>query len=293
MNRRMFAKTLGASVLASSTLRMQASSTPGDIFPQAAGSPSHTAHQAVPSGPPQQIAMLLYPGMYALDLVGPHVFLSGLMNVDVHLVAKSLAPVLAAGNLKLLPTTTLDACPQNLDVLFVPGGQPGTNAAMRDAEILSFLADRGSRARYVTSVCTGSLILAAAGLLKGYKATSHWDTRDLLPLLGATPVNQRVVEDRNRITGGGVTSGIDFGLVLAARMRSPEYAEMLQLINEYDPQPPFHAGTPAQAGPEMTEHLTTMLGPSHEGARTAAQAAAKRLGIASTQIPSLPPGGDS
>jgi len=218
--------------------------------------------------------------MYALDLVGPHAFLSGLMNVEVHLVAKTAEPVLAAGNVRLVPTTTLEDCPRTLDVLFVPGGQPGTNAAMQDPEILGFLADRGSRARYVTSVCTGSLILGAAGLLKGYKATSHWDTRDLLPLLGATPVDERVVEDRNRITGGGVTSGIDFGLVLAARLRNPEYARMLQLINEYDPQPPFQAGTPAQAGPEMTEHLTAMLSPSHEAARTAALAAGKRLGIA-------------
>ncbi len=280
MNRRAFAKTLGASVLASSTLRMQAAGMSGDVLPQAAGSPSQAAHESIPTGPPQQIAMLLYPGMYALDLVGPHAFLSGLMNVEVHLVAKTMDPVLAAGNLHLVPTTTLKNCPGTLDVLFVPGGQPGTNAAMQDDEILSFLADRGSRARYVTSVCTGSLILGAAGLLKGYKATSHWSTRDLLPLLGATPVEKRVVEDRNRITGGGVTSGIDFGLVLAARMRNPEYAQMLQLINEYDPQPPFHAGTPAEAGPEMTQHLTTMLRPSHDEARTAAQAAAKRLGIA-------------
>jgi cyclohexyl-isocyanide hydratase len=280
MNRRTFAKTLGASVLASATHRMQATGKSRDPLSQAAGLSSHAAHQSVPGGPPQQIAMLLYPGMYALDLVGPHAFLSGLMNVDVQLVAKTLDPVLAAGDLKLVPTSTLKECPHTLDVLFVPGGQPGTNAVMQDAEILSFLADRGSRAHYVTSVCTGSLILGAAGLLQGYKATSHWSTRDLLPLLGATPVNQRVVEDRNRITGAGVTSGIDFGLVLAARMRSPEYAEMLQLINEYDPQPPFRAGTPAQAGPEMTEHLTTMLGPTHEGARTAAKAAAKRLGIA-------------
>src|SRR5205085_3492663 len=101
----------------------------------------------------------------------------------------------------------------------------------QDDEVLSFLADRGSRARYVTSVCTGSLILGSAGLLKGYRATSHWAFRDLLPLLGAIPVAERVVEDRNRITGGGVTSGIDFGLVVSARMRDAHYAEMLQLVN--------------------------------------------------------------
>jgi len=269
MNRRDFAKSMGTALAVST-------------FPALALSPdpqSAAAHAAVPTGSPQQIAMLLYPGMYALDLVGPHAFLSGLMNVQVHLVAKTKAPVLAAGGLQLVPTTTLAECPAQLEVLFVPGGQPGTNAAMQDPELLAFLADRGSRARYVTSVCTGSLILGAAGLLRGYRATSHWSTRDILPILGATPVEARVVEDRNRITGGGVTSGIDFGLVLAARLRNPEYAQMLQLINEYDPQPPFHAGTPSQAGPEMTAHLTAMLDPSHQIAQQAAQAAAKRLGI--------------
>ncbi len=279
MNRRQFAKTVGAAVAASGMSGVAATAM-GKTVPQSSTATPQAAHDAVPKGEPQQIAMLLYPGMYALDLVGPHAFLSGLMNVDVHLVAKTKEPVTAAGHLQLVPTKTLEECPKNLDVLFVPGGEPGTNAAMQDETILSFLADRGSRAKYVTSVCTGSLILGAAGLLKGYKATSHWSTRDLLPLLGAIPVEERVVEDRNRITGGGVTSGIDFGLVLAARMRNREYAEMLQLINEYDPHPPFRAGTPEQAGPAMTGHLTAMLAASHEGARVAAIAAGKRLGLA-------------
>jgi cyclohexyl-isocyanide hydratase len=226
----------------------------------------------------RHIAMLLYPGMYALDLVGPYTFLSGLPNVDVHLVWKTREPVTVGKNLKMIPTATFEETPGELEAIFVPGGMPGTISMMEDAQVLDFLADRGSRARYVTSVCTGSLILGAAGLLKGYKATSHWDTRDLLPLLGAIPVDQRVVEDRNRITGGGVTSGIDFGLVLASRMTDSTFAQMLQLINEYDPQPPYRAGTPVQAGPAMTSHMRSMLLASHERARTVATAAGKRLG---------------
>jgi cyclohexyl-isocyanide hydratase len=221
--------------------------------------------------------MLAYPGMFSLDLVGPHAFLSGLMNVEVHLLWKTKEPVMAAGKLSLLPTTTLAECPKQLDVLFVPGGLPGTVDMMRDESVLGFLADRGSRARYVTSVCTGSLILGAAGLLKGHRATSHWAMRDLLPLLGAQPVDERVVEDRNRITGGGVTAGMDFGLLLAARLRGRDYAEMLQLMNEYDPRPPFQAGSPKSAGPAMTAHLEEFLKPGYTACRDACLAANARL----------------
>jgi cyclohexyl-isocyanide hydratase len=238
----------------------------------------NSIHSTVPSGPPQQIAMLIYPQFTALDLVGPHAFLSGLMNVDVHLVWKNKDPIATdRGNLTVLPSATLAECPKELDILFVPGGLEGTVAVMQDDEVLSFLADRGSRARYVTSVCTGSLILGCAGLLNGYRATSHWAFRDLLPLLGAVHVNERVVEDRNRITGAGVTSGIDFGLTVSARMRGVRYAEMLQLVNEYDPHPPFHAGTPTLAGPEITNHLREVLGPGLASAKDAALMAHKKV----------------
>lgn len=279
MNRREFMRTVGAT-LASSMLASRAA------LVGAESDPDHTAqkmreaplHSTVPSGPPQQIAMLIYPQFTALDLVGPHAFLSGLMNVEVHLVWKNKDAVPSdRGNLSVLPSATLAECPKNLDILFVPGGLEGTVAVMQDDEVLSFVADRGSRARYVTSVCTGSLILGCAGLLKGYRATSHWAFRDLLPLLGATPVNERVVEDRNRITGGGVTSGIDFGLEMSARMRGVQYAEMLQLINEYDPHPPFHAGTPALAGPETTDHLRELLAPGLASAKAAATVAGKKI----------------
>lgn len=270
MHRRSFAKCAAAALatLNPSAPRTAHSQTAKKSFATNAEVDRSMAAAMAP-GPKRHIAMLLYPGMYPLDLIGPYTFLAGLTNMDVHLVSKTMEPV-DAQKLKLTPTVTLAGCPPDLDVLFVPGGVPGTIDMMQDREVLDFLADRGSRARYVTSVCTGSLILGAAGLLKGYRATSHWATRDILPLLGAIPIEHRIVEDRNRITGGGVTSGIDFGLLLASRMSDKIYAEMLQLINEYDPHPPLEAGTPAQAGPAITEHIQAMLRSTHGKAEIAA-----------------------
>jgi cyclohexyl-isocyanide hydratase len=278
MDRRQFA-TLAATALASLTVPAGVAARET----QAAGPTPADANRAMEEamrGPRLQLAMLVYPQFTALDLIGPHTFLAALMNVDVHLVWKDKQPVpIDRGGTAIVPTTTLADCPKNLDLLFVPGGTAGTAATMKDDAVLDFLADRGSRAKYVTSVCTGSMLLGCAGLLKGYRATSHWVALDLLPLVGATPVQQRVVEDRNRITGAGVTSGIDFGLVVASRVRGTLYAEMLQLINEYNPQPPFDTGTPAKAGSARTEHLRAALGPSIEAFRVAAQNAqkAKRL----------------
>jgi cyclohexyl-isocyanide hydratase len=221
--------------------------------------------------------MLLYPTFIPLDLFGPHAVFALLGNVNVHLVWKTKDIVMAATNLPVQPTTTFKECPKDLEILFVPGGLEGGTAIMNDPEVVDFLHDRGSRAKYVTSVCTGSLLLGAAGLLQGYKATSHWTVRELLPLLGATPVDQRVVEDRNRITAGGVTAGIDFGLQVAARLRDEPYAKMLQLMLEYDPHPPFAAGNPAGAGTELTEHVRERRAPAVEAARKAVIVAQKRL----------------
>lgn len=200
-------------------------------------------------------------------------------NVQLHLVWKTKDVVMAATNVPVQPTTTLKECPKDLEILFVPGGLEGGTAIMNDPEIIDFLHDRGSRAKYVTSVCTGSLLLGAAGLLKGYKATSHWTVRELLIHFGATPVAQRIVEDRNRITAGGVTAGIDFGLQVAARLRNEQYAQMLQLMLEYDPQPPFQAGSPEGAGPELTARVRQRRAPAVEAARQAALVAQKRLAI--------------
>lgn len=223
-----------------------------------------------------QIGMLLYPGLSALDLIGPHPFFAELSNTQVHLLWKDRAPVATSLGYNIIPTTSIKDCPRDLDVLFVPGGTSGTFAMMEDDEILSFLAQRGSRARYVTSVCTGSLILGAAGLMTGYRATCHWRFRDLLPLFGADPVEERVVTDRNRITGGGVTAGIDFGLVIASRLRGRQAAEVLQLYNEYDPHPPFAAGTPAIAPEATKDAALNALASAYEQGRATAERVRKR-----------------
>jgi cyclohexyl-isocyanide hydratase len=228
------------------------------------------------NGPPLQIAILLYPAFFTLDVVNPQTFFKGLGNADVFHVARTREPV--AGDLGI-PFTALhdfESCPKDLDILFVPGGLKGTIPAMGDRATLDFLADRGARARYVTSVCTGSLLLGAAGLLEGYKAASYWMVRDLLPLFGAEMVRQRVVVDRNRITGGGATAGLDFGLTLAGVLRGADYARMLQLAIEYDPHPAFDAGSPETAPEPIVAHLRRMRAGEIAAAREAAQAAAKR-----------------
>jgi cyclohexyl-isocyanide hydratase len=272
MNRREFNKALGAA-LAASVL-------PNKFLSPADARTANTTddiHKTVPTGPASQIAMLIHPSFIPLDLFGPHAVFALLGNVKVHLVWKTRDTVMAATGLPIQPTATFAECPKDLDILFVPGGLEGGTAIMNDPEVVDFLHDRGSRAQYVTSVCTGSLLLGAAGLLRGHKATSHWTVRELLPLFGAEPVAQRVVEDRNRITAGGVTAGIDFGLQVAARLRSEQYAQMLQLMLEYDPQPPFRAGSPDGAGVELTKHVQERRASAVEAARKAALEAQKRL----------------
>jgi cyclohexyl-isocyanide hydratase len=204
-----------------------------------------------------QVAMLLYPGLTLLDLVGPEATLS--MFADVHLVWKTRAPITTDTGVRIEPSATFADCPRDLDVLFVPGGF-GTAAVMQDADALAFLRDRAQTSRYITSVCSGSLILGAAGLLDGYKATTHWSAHDLLAGFGAIPVKARVVIDRNRMSGGGVTAGIDFGLTLLAQLRGDDAAKLSQLAMEYDPAPPFDAGSPGAAGPELTQRALAFVG---------------------------------
>ena len=223
------------------------------------------------------IAMLVHPDMFALDLIGPMTVFK-MLDCDVRLVWKDKTPVSTDIDIPLTPTHTFGEVPETVDVLFVPGGLTGTMRCMEDPEVMAFLADRGSRAKWVTSVCTGSLALAAAGLLRGYDATSHWTVADLLPLMGARWVDKRVVVDRNRISGGGVTAGIDFGLGLAARLRDEETARRVQLILEYAPEPPFRNGTPAEAGAQRVAD-TLEAAPYRDEPRKAAEAARKRLGI--------------
>jgi cyclohexyl-isocyanide hydratase len=222
--------------------------------------------------PPFQLGMLIYPRMTLLDLAGPQAALG--MHGHTHLLWKTLEPVLTDTGVSIVPTTTFADCPADLDVLFVPGGF-GTNDAMQDDDILAFLAARGKTARYVTSVCTGALILGAAGLLDGYKAATHWATYAALEALGVDGVHSRVVVDRNRFTGAGVTAGLDFGLALLAELRGETVARMTELMLEYDPQPPFSAGTPATAEPEVLRLVTGALQSSGEGVERMVETARK------------------
>lgn len=208
----------------------------------------------------EQIAILIYDGMTSLDIVGPHFFLSSLAGATVHLVARSLKPVTGDG-LTITPTTTFGSCPRDLDVLLTGGGTDGTLNAMEDPATLAFLADRGARAKWVASVCTGSLLLARAGLLKGYKATSHWIGRPMLQKFGAIEVDERVVFDRNRATGAGVSAGLDLGLALVQRLRPLDFAQTVQLFAEYAPEPPLDSGTPDRAPAQVLAHARETLQP--------------------------------
>lgn len=219
----------------------------------------------------RHIALLAYPAMTALDLIGPHHVLSMLPGVKVHLVAKTREPIVSDLGLVLSPSATFDECPQQLEVLFAPGGTRGTLAAMDDADTLAFLRARGRQAQWVTSVCTGSLLLGAAGLLQGRRATSHWAVLPLLHHYGATSVAQRVVQDGTVLTGAGVTAGLDFALTLAARLSGPEFARQVQLLAEYDPAPPFDAGSPARAGEATVAPLRRHLEPFVASATAAAE----------------------
>jgi len=200
-----------------------------------------------------RVVFLVYPNVTQLDMTGPAQVLSRLSNARVELVWKSRDPVQTDSGFALLPTATLDEIEQ-ADILCVPGGF-GCVDVMQDEDVLGWVRGIGEKAQWVTSVCTGSLILGAAGLLRGYKATTHWAWHDYLHLFGAEPVFERVVFDRNRVTGGGVTAGIDFALALTAAIEGEEYARAVQLGLEYDPHPPFDAGTPAKAGRQLVQRV--------------------------------------
>jgi cyclohexyl-isocyanide hydratase len=218
-----------------------------------------TAARGHDDGMTLQIGMLLFPGLTQLDLTGPFEVLHRLPDTKVHLVWKTTEPVYADAGLGLIPTTTLADCPP-LDLVFVPGGR-GQVPLMTDEEVLGFLRRHGETARYVTSVCTGALVLGAAGLLRGYDATTHWAFVEALPVFGARHVPGRVVIDRNRITGGGVTAGIDFALRVAAEIAGEDVAKAIQLGLEYDPAPPFRSGHPDVADPALVSQLRERFGP--------------------------------
>ncbi|NJR46420.1 MAG: DJ-1/PfpI family protein [Hyellaceae cyanobacterium CSU_1_1] len=201
--------------------------------------------------PKYTLGLVFFPGMTSLDIIGPQQVLSPLPGVDTYRIWKTLDPVTTDDGMVVLPDTTFDNCPR-LDIICIGGGI-GQAAVEDDTELLQFLRKQGSTAKYVTSVCGGSIFLAKAGLLAGYRAASHWAGRPQLAALGVNFSTERVVVDRNRITGGGVTAGIDFGLTIASILYGEEIAKIVQLLLEYNPAPPFDTGSPEKAGAELVE----------------------------------------
>ena len=224
---------------------------------------------------PLQIGLLVFPKMTQLDLTGPLQVFSSVPGAKVHLVWKRIEPVASDSVLTLTPTTSFADCPQ-LDVICVPGGA-GTDDMVNDEETLQFLRSQAAGAKYITSVCTGSLVLGAAGLLKGYRAATHWTAIEFLELYGATAARTRVCVDRNRVTGGGVTAGIDFALTLVSILIDRPTAQAIQLRLEYNPAPPFNSGSPDTAPPEILARLKERNAAGQERRRAANQRAAARL----------------
>ncbi|MEM9046907.1 MAG: DJ-1/PfpI family protein [Pseudomonadota bacterium] len=206
-----------------------------------------------------KVGMLCYPGMTMLDLTGPQAVLG--FHSETYLFWKTLDPVATDSGLPINPSHTFEDVPAELDVLFVPGGYTAT-AMMGDDEVIEFLSKAGETATYVTSVCSGALLLGMAGLLDGYRAATHWAVYDILEALGVEADLAPVVHDRNRMTGGGVTAGIDFGLTLLAELRGEMVAKMTQLAMEYDPAQPFDTGHPDKAGPELVAMIKQGMGDS-------------------------------
>ena len=224
---------------------------------------------------PLQIGLLVFPKVTQLDLTGPLQVFSSVPGAKVHLIWKRIEPVESDSVLTLLPTVSFADCPQ-LDVICVPGGA-GTDDMVNDQEMLDFLRRQANGAKYITSVCTGSLVLGAAGLLKGYRAATHWTAMEFLALYGATPARMRVCVDRNRVTGGGVTAGIDFALTLVSILVDAPTAQAIQLRLEYNPAPPFDSGSPDTAPVEILARVKERNAAGQERRRAANQRAAARL----------------
>jgi len=224
---------------------------------------------------PLQIGLVLFPRVTQLDFTGPLQVFSSIPGAKVHLIWKRIEPVASDSVMMLTPTVTFADCPQ-LDVICVPGGV-GTDDMVNDTEMLAFLRRQAEGAKYITSVCTGSLVLGAAGLLRGYRAATHWTAMDFLSAFGAIPTKTLVCVDRNRVTGGGVTAGIDFALTLVSIMVDRRTAEAIQLRLEYNPAPPFNAGSPDTAPPEVLAIMKERYAPAQVRRGEAVRRAAARL----------------
>ncbi len=198
---------------------------------------------------PFRIVEALYPGLTQLDFTGPHTIFSRLPGTETIVASEPGGSIESDGGLVFAGTRRLAEI-ERCDLLFLPGGLAATDV-INDEAFMHQVRRLASGARYLTSVCTGSLILGAAGLLKGRRAACHWAWRSLLPLFGAVPDEGRVVRDGDIITGGGVTAGIDFALTVAAELAGATFAQALQLNIEYAPAPPFAAGRPETAPPEV------------------------------------------
>jgi cyclohexyl-isocyanide hydratase len=213
-----------------------------------------------------KVLALVYPGMTLLDLVGPMQAWSFLPGYEVRYAWQRSGSVLTDCGLSVEATHTFEHSWADPDVLFVGGGAKPTLDLIGDPSVLAFLADRGSRARWVCSVCTGSLLLGAAGLLRGYRAAVHWGARDVLAQFGAEVSNERVCIDRNRLTGGGITSGIDFGITVAGHWAGDNAGRLIELIMEYAPQPPYGTGRPDLADPQTLATARAALQQAMTGA---------------------------
>jgi len=224
---------------------------------------------------PLQIGLLIFPKVTQLDLTGPLQVFSNLPGAVVHLIWKRIEPVATDTVLTLTPTVSFADCPQ-LDVICVPGGA-GINDMVNDEEMLAFLRQQAAGAKFVTSVCTGSLVLGAAGLLRGFRAATHWTAMAFLAPFGAIPTKTRVCVDRNRVTGGGVTAGIDFALTLVSILVDRPTAEAIQLGIEYNPAPPFNAGSPDTASAEVLARTEQRIAPGQQRRGEAIRRAAVRL----------------
>lgn len=222
-----------------------------------------------------EIGLLIFPDITQLDMTGPYEVFIKFPDANVHLIWKSRDPITAGGGMQILPTTTYADCPP-LDIICVPGGA-GMNPLLTDEATLAFVRTQAETAKYVTSVCTGALVLGAAGLLKGRRATTHWMSHDMLSKFGAIPVHERVVRDGNIFTGGGVTAGIDFALTLAAEVAGPDAAKRIQLGIEYNPAPPFDAGSPAGAGSDLADAVVAASSARQSERLSAVQQAAAKI----------------